>query len=164
VIEHAHGTHPDIQIRRATAPSTRYDGVHSDELLAEPLDTPPDDAVALPFDRRLAPVRRLAADFATRSGLGDRAADVALAVGELATNSVRHGGGSGTVHLWRSEAALVCEVRDRGRIVDPLIGRRKPVRGQLGGRGLWVVNQVCDLVQIRSTEGGSTVRVHLRLP
>ena len=30
-----------------------------------------------------------------------RQADVALAVNELSSNSVRHGGGAGTVRVWR---------------------------------------------------------------
>jgi anti-sigma regulatory factor (Ser/Thr protein kinase) len=163
VIEQAHGTHPEIHRHQACSPSPRYDGVHPDDLLTEPLDDPPATVTTLEFGRRLAPVRHFAADFVAAMGFRGRAADVALVVGELATNSVRHGGGSGTVHLWTRGAALVCEVRDRGRIVDPMIGRRKPVRGQMGGRGLWLVNQLCDLVQIRSGAAGSTVRVQLRL-
>jgi anti-sigma regulatory factor (Ser/Thr protein kinase) len=31
---------------------------------------------------------------------------------------------------------------------------------QYGGRGLWIVNQLCDLVQIRSAPSGTVVRVH----
>jgi Histidine kinase-like ATPase domain len=56
---------------------------------------------------------------------------------------------------------LICEVCDRGQVVDPLVGRHRPVDGQLGGRGLWVVNQLCDLVQVRSSPSGTTVRVHI---
>jgi anti-sigma regulatory factor (Ser/Thr protein kinase) len=109
----------------------------------------------------LASVRRFAAQHAVTAGLADRAADVALVAGELATNSVRHGGGGGTLRLWRQHAALICEVRDRGHVVDPLVGRRRPVDGQVGGRGLWVVNQVCDLVQVRSSPSGTTLRAHI---
>jgi anti-sigma regulatory factor (Ser/Thr protein kinase) len=57
----------------------------------------------------------------------------------------------------------LCEVRDRGRIVEPLVGRLPPPLDRHGGRGLWLVNHLCDLVQIRSTEAGSVVRVHMRL-
>ena len=32
---------------------------------------------------------------------------------------------------------------------------------QYGGRGLWIVNQLCDLVQIRSAPSGTVVRVHV---
>jgi hypothetical protein len=33
-----------------------------------------------------------------------------------------------------------------------------------GGRGLWMVNQLCDLVQLRSFPDGAAVRVHMYLP
>ena len=33
----------------------------------------------------------------------------------------------------------------------------------LGGQGLWVVNQVCDLVELRSGRTGTTVRLQMRL-
>jgi anti-sigma regulatory factor (Ser/Thr protein kinase) len=86
-----------------------------------------------------------------------------LAVHELATNSLRHGGGRGTLRVWREPGALICEVSDRGRIDQPLVGRERPLGGQIGGRGLWLVNQVCDLVQIRCFPTGNAVRLHVRL-
>ena len=92
----------------------------------------------------------------------ERGEDVVLAVNEVATNSVRHGGGGGTLRAWQEPDALICEVRDRGRLEDPLVGRRRPSGAQVGGYGLWLANQVCDLVQLRSHEHGSTVRVHMR--
>jgi anti-sigma regulatory factor (Ser/Thr protein kinase) len=76
---------------------------------------------------------------------------------------VRHGGGEGTLSLWREGDSLVCEVRDRGRIEDPLAGRVEPPTGVVGGRGLWMANQLCELVQIRSFPDGGAVRVHKRL-
>jgi hypothetical protein len=30
----------------------------------------------------------------------------------------------------------------------------------MGGFGLWMVNQLCDLVEVRTGEAGSTVRAH----
>ena len=39
---------------------------------------------------------------------------------ELATNAVRHGGGSGRLRLWTDDQVLVCEVSDTGAgITDP---------------------------------------------
>jgi hypothetical protein len=32
-----------------------------------------------------------------------------------------------------------------------------------GGRGLWVVQQVCDLVQIRTSPAGTAIRLHMHL-
>jgi hypothetical protein len=53
-------------------------------------------------------------------------------------------------------------VRDRGQVVDPLVGRRRPVDCQLGGRGLCVVNQLSGLVQVRSSPSGTTMlRAHV---
>ena len=87
-------------------------------------------AETLGFERAtLAEVRRLVAEVSERAGLPpSRREDLVLAVNELATNSVRHGGGHGIVRVWRDEDALRCEVRDRGRIDDPLVGRRAASR------------------------------------
>jgi anti-sigma regulatory factor (Ser/Thr protein kinase) len=84
-----------------------------------------------------------------------------LAVSEIAGNSVVHGGGQGTIAIWSEGASFICEIHDTGRILDPLAGRHRPTTEQDGGRGLWMANQICDLVQIRSTEAGTTVRLHL---
>jgi anti-sigma regulatory factor (Ser/Thr protein kinase) len=92
----------------------------------------------------------------------ERAERLVLAVNELATNSVRHGGGGGLLLMWTEGDKVMCEVRDVGRIEEPLIGLRRPSPDRPSGRGLWLVNQVCDLVQIRSADSGSAVRIHLR--
>ena len=52
---------------------------------------------------------------------------------------------------------------DSGRIEDPLVGRERPPHEQGRGRGLWIVNQLCDLVQIRSGEGGTHVRLRMTI-
>jgi anti-sigma regulatory factor (Ser/Thr protein kinase) len=82
-------------------------------------------------------------------------------VNEIATNSVRHGGGQGVLRVWEDGEALICQVEDRGRIEEPLVGRQRPVLDQPDGRGLWLANQLCDLVQVRTFENGSAVRVHM---
>lgn len=105
-------------------------------------------------------VSRGAADASLDTG---RTEDLVLAVNELATNSLCHGGGGGTLRMWAEADTLLCEVHDRGHITEPLVGRNPPIGKQLTGRGLWVVNHLCDLVQIRSAPGGSVIRVHMRL-
>jgi anti-sigma regulatory factor (Ser/Thr protein kinase) len=92
-----------------------------------------------------------------------RTADLVLAVDEVATNSLRHGGGRGTLRIWRDGESVVCEVRDAGRIEDPMVGRERPALDRDGGRGLWMVNQLCDLVQLRTFPTGAVVRLHLYL-
>jgi anti-sigma regulatory factor (Ser/Thr protein kinase) len=113
---------------------------------------------------QLESLRRFVLRGAANASLGsDRTGDLVLAVNELATNSLRHGGGEGTLRMWREADTLLCEVHDRGHITEPLIGRNPPTANKSSGRGLWVVNHLCDLVQIRSTPMGSVVRVHMRL-
>jgi anti-sigma regulatory factor (Ser/Thr protein kinase) len=92
----------------------------------------------------------------------ERIDDLVLAVDELATNSVYHGGGRGRLRMWREGATLQCEVSDRGSFVEPLVGRIQPTPEQWKGRGLWLANQLCDLVQIRSNDAGSVVRLRMR--
>jgi anti-sigma regulatory factor (Ser/Thr protein kinase) len=131
-----------------------------------PLPDPPDDAHELAFQGQdsLARVRNFVWTAGGIVGFDPaRRAEYVLAVNEIATNSVRYGGGGGTLRIWRDGGALVCEVRDRGRIDAPLAGRERPLPESTGGRGLWMVNQLCDLVQMRTADDGSVVRVHGRI-
>ena len=88
-------------------------------------------------------------------------ADLVTAASELAANSVLHGGGQGVLRLWSEDDCILAEVEDQGQIKEPLVGRLRPSLAQEGGRGLWLANQLCDLVQIRSREGRTVVRLHL---
>lgn len=108
-------------------------------------------------------LRASVAGWAAGAQLGvERIERLVLAVSELASNSVRYGGGRGKLRMWTEAEMLLCEVHDSGRIEEPLVGRVRPTPDQHTGRGLWLVNQLCDLVQIRSSPSGSIVRVHMR--
>jgi anti-sigma regulatory factor (Ser/Thr protein kinase) len=110
----------------------------------------------------LAGLRAFVYDIAADGGLSaGRADDLVLAVNEIATNTLRHAGGRGTLRMWTSGSSIICEVRDTGHIADPLIGRARPILGQEGGFGMWLVHQLCDLVQVRSLPDGSVVRIHM---
>ena len=126
---------------------------------------PAPDAAAFSFGGEdLSAVRQFALAQAMRLGLaGERLMDVELAVAELTTNSVVHGGGRGTLEVWAEQGQLVSEVRDAGRLTDPLAGRRPPEHGQLGGRGLMLVHYVADLVRVHTGDDGTTVRFYLSL-
>ena len=117
----------------------------------------------LQFSKRSLPqVRRLVAREARRAQLSDvRRGDLVLAIDELATNSVTHGGGQGTLGVWHAEGVIVCEVRDRGYISDALVGLRPPAPDQPSGRGLWIVSRLCDHVHIASAPGRTAVCVQM---
>jgi anti-sigma regulatory factor (Ser/Thr protein kinase) len=93
----------------------------------------------------------------------ERIDDLVYAVNEVVTNSICHGEGRARVLVWFDADGVWCEVHDRGRIADPLVGRIAPRAGQLSGRGLWLVNQLCDLVQVRSSAAGTFVRMFVEL-
>jgi anti-sigma regulatory factor (Ser/Thr protein kinase) len=141
----------------------RYSGLEAAARpCGDPLPEPAGDVEELGFEESTVPaVRALVRGHVTAARLPQRKADgLLLAVTELAANSVRHGGGHGLLRVWHEPGTLMAEISDAGRLDLPLAGRRRPETGQRGGYGLWVVHQVCDLVQIRSSRGGTTVRVH----
>jgi anti-sigma regulatory factor (Ser/Thr protein kinase) len=163
VIEEACRTHPLVQRAGQTRPSPSYPGAAALATVATaPLPVPPGSALQLevgPGD--LGRVRQLARERATAAGLSSaRTEDLVVAVNELAANSLAHGGGRGTVRLWEEDGVVLCELHDRGRLDDPWVGRRRPPTSDTGGRGLWLANQLCDLVQIRSGDQGTVVRLH----
>jgi anti-sigma regulatory factor (Ser/Thr protein kinase) len=91
--------------------------------------------------------------------------DLVIAVAELAANTLVHTSGAGTLGIWATTNEVICQVHDSGRIEDPLTGRLRPGPAELGGgRGLWVANQLCDLVEIRTGRNGTQIRLHMRLP
>jgi anti-sigma regulatory factor (Ser/Thr protein kinase) len=128
-----------------------------------PLCPAPAGAEALAYDTDLAPVRRLVAEHARRAGLaGERTVDLVLAANEVAANTIGHTTGSGVLHIWHTAAEIACQVHDQGEITDPLAGRVRHGPDDRG-HGLWLVNQVCDLVEMRTGQAGTTVRMHMRL-
>jgi anti-sigma regulatory factor (Ser/Thr protein kinase) len=128
----------------------------------QPLEPPPPDAEELGYEMDLAPVRRLVERHARQAGLGEeRTVDLVLAANEIAANTISHTDGPGVIHIWQTGGQILCQVHDSGRITDPMAGRIR-FGPDDRGHGLWLVNQVCDLVEIRSGQGGTTVRMHMR--
>lgn len=114
-------------------------------------------------DGDLPALRELVTRCARAAGLTDDAVRrVRLAVQELATNTVEHTGGPGTLRIWREPGlpgGLACEVHDTGRLTDPLAGRRPVPHGQVRGRGLLLVNQLCDLVRVYAGAESTAIRL-----
>jgi anti-sigma regulatory factor (Ser/Thr protein kinase) len=131
------------------------------ELSGAPLPEP--SAVDVEFDFDLSMLSEVRAVVRARAGeLGltpDRVAGLELAASEVATNSVSYGGGHGRLRCWVDNVDFICELRDAGRIQEPLVGRVRPRPGQSSGYGLWLAQQLCDLVQIRSGARGTVVRL-----
>jgi anti-sigma regulatory factor (Ser/Thr protein kinase) len=131
------------------------------DTLSKPLRAPA-TAQMLSYDRDLRPVRALVAAVTAQAGLSPgRCTDLVIAASEIAANTLRHTSGAGVVRLWVTEAEVLCQFEDTGHITDPLAGHWRPRPDLTGGQGLWLVNQVCDLAEIRSSELGTTIRLHM---
>ena len=165
VLTGAEHNHPLIAERGGLRPSPEYRGPEITGAPFEgPLPEPPATSGELAFDSPgdLEGARRFVADRAAAAGIErDRADGLVLAVDEIVTNTLRHTDAGGRLRVWVDDEAVVCEVADSGRIGDPLVGRVRPPLDQATGRGLWIANHFCDLVQIRSSSAGTVVRCRL---
>jgi anti-sigma regulatory factor (Ser/Thr protein kinase) len=148
-----------------TSRGGRYHGPSIPLDVDRPLPPPPGNAAELDFGlEELVSVRALVSARATIAGLAtERVSDLVLAVNEVATNTVSHGAGHGVAHVWSTPHSVVCQVEDSGHITDPLAGRRTPEPDAASCVGLWTVNQLCDLVEVRTSPVGTVVRVHSAL-
>jgi anti-sigma regulatory factor (Ser/Thr protein kinase) len=166
VLDEALRTHPVVMDPSGSSDSALWREADVARLhLTDPLPEPTRALGEISFGTdHLGSVRAMVESLAHRFGLSTaRTEDFVLATHEMATNSIRHGGGSGLARLWREGRHLVCEVRDEGRLDAPLAGRVAASGDSTGGRGLWLANQLCDLVQIRCTDAASVVRLHIAL-
>jgi anti-sigma regulatory factor (Ser/Thr protein kinase) len=123
------------------------------------LPVPDTVALDLGFDSAgLYGMRAAVAAHASRLGAAEEELEGLLIVAsELATNAIRHGGGSGRLRLWRTDGRLCCEVSDEGPgIADPEAGSKRPELTQIGGRGLWITRQLCEQLTLVNTAPGTT--------
>jgi anti-sigma regulatory factor (Ser/Thr protein kinase) len=164
VLATAEHTHPVVIRGGRAQPSPGYTGPNVlPEECDQPLPAPPSGAAALAYRTSLAPLRAFVSDHARRAGLtAARAADLVIAAHELAANTLRHTSRGGTLHIWADGGEVICQVRDTGHIHDPLVGRHRPAADATNGQGMWVVQQLCDLVELRTSRRGSTIRLHMR--
>jgi len=147
---------------RTRQPDPRPDG---DD--AVPAASAPDhgDPMSYTYSTDLGAIRAVVHRYAIQAGLSEaRAIDLTLAVSEVAANTVKHAKSPGSLNIWYDTNEIICQIHDEGVITDPLAGRREPSLDALGGHGLWIVNQVCDRVEIQSGENGTTIRLHMNLP
>ena len=147
-----------------------YDADPADDSVEAAIMTSDDD------DLRLLAYRRITADslpdiradttFVARSaGLeADRADKFALAVHEVAANTIDHASETGELTVIQDdETALVAEVADHGPGINeplPIVG---PPADALRGRGLWLSQAMTDRIRVDSGSDGTIVRLEMLL-
>jgi anti-sigma regulatory factor (Ser/Thr protein kinase) len=162
----AYRTHPVMWTATAQWESPYYvDPIELAGTFGEPLPDPPAGAARIGVQTGLSAVRRFVSEHGRAAGLSeDRILHLTIAVSELASNTIAHGGGVGIAAIWTQDGHLVCQVADEGHIRNALAGRIPVAPDQpTGGRGLVLVNQVCDLVRVHTRPGATTTRLFLRL-
>jgi anti-sigma regulatory factor (Ser/Thr protein kinase) len=164
VVAAAEQTHPTVIRDGRVRASSRYGGPGQiPPSYDRPLAAAPPHARPLSYRHDLRPVRQQVARCAREAGLtDDQTADLMLAASEVAANTLRHTAGRGELRVWHSQGEVVCQLQDSGNITDPLAGRWRHA-DRPAGQGLWVVNQLCDLVELRTGPDGTIVRLHMCL-
>ena len=145
------------------------DYVDPERLLAD-LDEPlfpvkGDPIVEVPVDDTVAGLRAHLRNRATSEGWlpPDRVEILVLALSEVATNGIRHGGSNRELRVWLNADAVVCEVTDDGAgPPGPLAGYLPPAPGMVGGMGLWLVGQICDALSVHAANGRTHARFAIR--
>jgi anti-sigma regulatory factor (Ser/Thr protein kinase) len=164
-VRDAYRTHPVVWTGTLRHDSAEYrDPVGVAAGFNLPLPDPPPHAATMTVEiTALAAVRRFVAAQGGVAGLAeDRVADLVIAVGELTANTVEHAGGTGRLAVWVEDGRVVCQVADAGHVTDPMAGRLPvPSDAATGGRGLVLVNQLCDLVRVHTRPGATTIRIDL---
>ncbi len=119
------------------------------------------------FDHtRVTDVRHIVTSRVEGVGLhGQRRDDFVLAVNELITNAVRHGGGRGWLRLWREGMTLFCVVADHGPGIDAerLADGQRPAPDTAGGWGLWLARELSDEMVVHTGPTGTSVRISAAL-
>jgi hypothetical protein len=166
VIDEAWRTHPLVTQGEDRQQSSTYRPVDPADPFARPLPAPPPEADQLtvrPGD--LGRVGTFVARHARQAGLGqDSTTALLVAVKQITAHSDRNAGGEGELRAWSDGQALICEISDHRRLTWPLAGRLPPGADAGVGAGpeddLWLANQLCDLVQLYSSPGRATIRLH----
>jgi anti-sigma regulatory factor (Ser/Thr protein kinase) len=159
-ISDARRTHPHVVEDAGCVPSLEYTPDDALSATNVALWPPPDPTTLVVDTPDMSELRGWAGAFATAHGMTEeRGQDLVLALTELVSNSIEHARGPANVLLGRLDSRLVAQVRDRGRLTDPLAGRVPVPPTRLRGRGLLLVNRLADLVRMHTTTTGTTVEI-----
>ena len=166
VIDEAQRSHPILADAGAYRGSTHYGGAHhATSLFGSRLPEPAGPTTVIAFDPdRHRHVDQLIQAAASAGVTADRAAKLAAAADELA--AAHHDNGHVRIRLWHDLTVVLCEITDPAVIDNPMIGRSAtPTPGTVTDRrdrAIRLANELCDLVQVRSGPGGTTIRIHTR--
>jgi MEDS: MEthanogen/methylotroph, DcmR Sensory domain len=165
IVAGARRTHPALTAGARSAPSPSYadPGAFARAHEAAPLADPPAHAAAFEFDGDLRGLRRFMAGRAAEYGVeGDRADMLVLAVSEVGAYLKSRPPGVATVRTWEQPGAVVCDFRQPGgSITDPFLGLRPAELEPSDGDGLWLTNQICDWMEVRSGPGGCAIQLQV---
>lgn len=161
VIDEARRSHPVLVSRAGQRPSSDYRGLEAAvTTVTRPLSPAPPAVPEIVLDDQ--------APLVLRSFLSGVACPVDLRPAQLddlvlAIIAVSNGFGDSRSRLrvWSVDGSLVCEIRSSKRIYDPLAGREWPPSDRDSHRGIWMANQLCNLVQLRRIDSGTVVRLHM---
>lgn len=165
IITDALRTHP-VQVagtRRSPSPQYADPAAFARSCDTTPLAQPPDGADSFAFDGDLRGLRRFVVGSAAAHGVaGDRRDMLVLAVSEVGGYLKGRWQASATVRAWEQPGAIVCDFRQPGAgISDPFLGLRPAELAPGEGDGLWLANQICDWMDIRSDAAGLTIRLQI---
>jgi anti-sigma regulatory factor (Ser/Thr protein kinase) len=124
----------------------------------------PKDATGMTYNEPgdLPTVRTFVAERARALGLVAARIDLLIvAVSELTTNTLQHTSGGGHIRIWADNGQLICDVVDSGG--PRPFGRAMPSAEVVRGRGLAIVERICDSVHTVAVPGGTLVRICLSL-
>jgi anti-sigma regulatory factor (Ser/Thr protein kinase) len=164
VIEGAELTHPQVRDASGSRPSDRFqDPLQVWRGERWPLADPDGPVSEHAFAGDLRSLRQAVIDDPCLLKLSpQRRHDMVFVVNEAATNVLVHAGGHCTTRIWHDGTSVVSELSSGAEVHDVLAGRRRPSPDAHSGRGLWLINQLCDLVELRSGGKGTTLRMHVR--
>lgn len=166
LLEIGRHTHGAVRADGRVAPNERFDDPHA--LLAGLAEVVPPPPGATTLDctsgSDVARARKLVHTRGAEAGLHpDVVDDVALAVTEVLTNALLHGGPPALLHVYDEGSTWVCHVHDGGRTpLDPLVGLLPPALASDHGYGLWLARQLCTAVDVGHDRSGTHVRLHTR--
>jgi anti-sigma regulatory factor (Ser/Thr protein kinase) len=169
LLDSALRTHPNLATAQGRESNPMFtepaDYLRALPVPAEPLEGTPPRLQATGVADFIGLRHAVAAELATTPAADDLVQDFLLAVDEMTSNALRHGGRPVDLRLWVGADRIVCTIGDSGAGWDDPFAGYGPAHGEdlsRGGMGLWLARQLCDHVDITSGPDGALVRLTLR--